>query len=266
MVQERLLAWVSGHGGALPTSLLFYRDGVSESQFQACLDQEVPSIRNAYQNLGGNPNKLQLTYVIVGKRHNTRFYAITKRDTYTEMVKLNPKDEFKTQITNGNLKPGLFVDNVVTNPTPYNFFLQSHSAIKGTARSAHYHVLTDGMSLGRNLPNITMMLCCAFGRATKGVSYVAPAYIADRLCERGRAYLRQWNEGNGFTKPAKSNNQPYTKEGTKRWKAARALELARDSESSGTPNRIWGHFDDTNSKDRRLNPWHPRLDGNMFWM
>jgi eukaryotic translation initiation factor 2C len=63
---------------------------------------------------------------------------------------------------NGNFKPGLLVDNVVTAPNHPNFCesgsvesvdpacypvpsteLQSHHAIKGTARTAHYHVLLD---------------------------------------------------------------------------------------------------------------------------
>jgi eukaryotic translation initiation factor 2C len=29
-------------------------------------------------------------------------------------------------------------------------------------------------------------------RATLGVSYASPTYYADRLCERGRCYLREW--------------------------------------------------------------------------
>lgn len=38
------------------------------------------------------------------------------------------------------------------------------------------------------------MLCYAFSCSTTAVSYVAPAYIADRLCERRRACLRPWNQ------------------------------------------------------------------------
>jgi eukaryotic translation initiation factor 2C len=37
-------------------------------------------------------------------------------------------------------------------------------------------------------------------RATLGVSYASPAYYADRLCERGRAYLRDFYAPNPPTR------------------------------------------------------------------
>jgi hypothetical protein len=83
--------------------------------------------------------------------------------------------------SNGNLKSGLLVTKVVTNSLQMNFFLQSHRAIKGTARSAHYHVLLDDIKLGlKRSTELTMMLCYAFSRATTGVSYIAPAYIVSQ--------------------------------------------------------------------------------------
>jgi hypothetical protein len=154
--------------------MLFYRDGISESQFKGCIDQEISTIKDAYHELSGQ--KLQLTFIVCGKRHNTRFYATEKNQTYP----VSSKDQDKDTL-NGNLKPGLLVTKVVTNALPDNFFLQSHRAIKGTARSAHYHILEDGMRLGLDRTSkLTMMLCYAFSRATTGVSYVAPAYIAGK--------------------------------------------------------------------------------------
>lgn len=38
----------------------------------------------------------------------------------------------------------------------------------------------------------THRLCHTYVRSTTGVSYAPPAYYADRLCERGRCYLRKW--------------------------------------------------------------------------
>jgi hypothetical protein len=64
---------------------------------------------------------------------------------------------------------------LTTNPEPYNFFLQSHTALQGTARPAHYHVLVDEMKLGSGIPELTLILCTTFGRAAKVVSYAAPA-------------------------------------------------------------------------------------------
>jgi eukaryotic translation initiation factor 2C len=153
--------------------MLFYRDGISESQFKDCIKHEISTIENAYRELSGQ--ELQLTLIICGKRHNTRFYATEKDQTYP----VSSKDTDKDAKLNGNLKPGLLVTKVVTNAVPENFFLQSHRAIKGTARSAHYHILRDDLRLGlKRASELTMMLCYVFSRATTGVSYVAPAYNA----------------------------------------------------------------------------------------
>ncbi|KAF2867583.1 Piwi domain-containing protein [Massariosphaeria phaeospora] len=266
MLKERFQAWSAFENkNRLPTSVLFYRDGVSESQFKMCQEDEIPEIEAAYKELGGDTTKLTITFVVVGKRHHTRFYPTNTSQSYEERKKIGNASRM---VTNGNLKPGLLVDSVVTNPEPSNFFLQSHCAIQGTARSAHYHILHDGMALGKTiLPQLTLLLCCAFSRSTKVVSYVAPAYIADRLCERGRVYLRPWtiNSSRGPTWPAPKDTagKPFTKDRFDSWKKGKAQELAN------TPG-IWGPNYNENpnhpTKSVRLNPWHPNLDQGMFWM
>ncbi|ORX99403.1 Piwi domain-domain-containing protein [Clohesyomyces aquaticus] len=264
MVSERLRAWKAKNNDQLPQNMLFYRDGVSESQFQLCIDSEIPAIKRAYSLLGGDPSTFSLTFLITAKRHHTRFYAVDSKDTYTQKT-FNRTTQQSSAIINGNLKPGLLVENVVTNPSPHSFFLQSHCAIKGTARSAHYHVLLDEMALSpTKIPDLTHMLCYAFPRATKGVSYVAPAYIADRLCERGRSYLRVWNKGPGFKGPEdedKEKGSKASKEEVLAWKREKAMELSRKID-------VWGpnYNDDPAKGPVRLNPWHPNLDDGMFWM
>ena len=44
-------------------------------------------------------------------------------------------------------------------------------------------------------PLQTHELCYTYIRATLGVSYASPAYYADRLCDRGRAYIRDFIVG-----------------------------------------------------------------------
>jgi hypothetical protein len=271
MVEERLEAWFKKNNPStnkgtislpnkgtvrLPTSILFYRDGISESQFAHCNDGkngEIPAIRKAFARFATKHDRqnapLKLTFVVVGKRHHTRFYPTSPTH----------KDGNRT----GNIQPGLLVDQVVTAPMPErNFFLQSHSAIKGTARSAHYHVLEDGIGFpGETLENLTHHLCYSFQRATKGVSYVAPAYIADRLCERGRAYLREWQATDADKNPPeKKDKSPPTENEMKVWRRARAQALSQ--------NRTWWpNYNETPANGQpRLNPWHSNLDDVMFWM
>ncbi|KAH7380265.1 Piwi domain-containing protein [Phaeosphaeria sp. MPI-PUGE-AT-0046c] len=262
MVQERLRDWSEENNGAWPENMLFYRDGVSESQFAACKAKEIPAIKDAYKKL--TKRDLKLTFVICGKRHNTRFYAMKKEDTYGEKFKID--GDFK-EMSNGNLKPGLIVTDVITNKSPPNFFLQSHRAIKGTARSAHYHILEDGMGLKVHwISQITMQLCYAFCRATTGVSYVAPAYIADRMCERGRNYLRAWSlspemEPKFDPQPKKDHKgrpERMTRELLDKKKQEFAEELMQNTE-------IWGK---NASAAGSKNPWSKSFsdEKGMFWL
>jgi eukaryotic translation initiation factor 2C len=262
MIVERLQAWQSNNRGALPATILWYRDGVSESQFGTISTAEIPQIRKAYAEAGGNERDLKVTFVVVGKRHHTRFYAAKHAQTY-------PSKEANRTFDNGNLKPGLLVEDVVTAPKPVNFFLQSHCALKGTARSAHYYVLHNDAGISNSdLQNLTLMLCYTFGRSTTGVSYAAPAYIADRLCERGRAYIREWAEDkfavSVFNYKSYQDAQGQPRKPTN---AEMAVEKTAMVRQLLTHKGFWGMYDDTGPKDKqRLNPWHPDLDDGMFWM
>ncbi|KAN0132398.1 Ribonuclease H-like domain containing protein [Lactarius tabidus] len=57
--------------GKLPKRILFYRDGVSEGEFEATLNEELPSIRNACAQLNFNP---AITLIVVGKEHKFVFF------------------------------------------------------------------------------------------------------------------------------------------------------------------------------------------------
>jgi eukaryotic translation initiation factor 2C len=54
-------------------------------------------------------------------------------------------------------------------------------------------VLENGLKYSdKDIQSFTHKLCFTYVRATLGVSYAPSAYYADRLCERGRQYLRDW--------------------------------------------------------------------------
>ncbi|KAI0486973.1 ribonuclease H-like domain-containing protein [Xylaria cf. heliscus] len=184
MLQSRLDLWISlRRPPVYPENILVYRDGVSEGQYSTVLEEELPQLRAACEEYYPVPDQKKglprMTLVIVGKRHHTRFYA----------TKASDADK------SGNPRAGTVVDRGVTEARNWDFFLQSHSAIKGTARPAHYFVLLDeifrhrygkvpGKNVADELQVTTQSLCWTFGRATKAVSYCTPAYLADILCER----------------------------------------------------------------------------------
>jgi hypothetical protein len=95
---------------------------------------------------------------------------------------------------------GTIVDRGVTEARNWDFFLQAHAAIQGTARPAHYYIVYDQIFRGLKLPaqfttaadaleDLTHNMCYLFGRATKAVSICPPAYYADLVCTRARCYL-----------------------------------------------------------------------------
>ena len=138
MTLDRLKAWYMSHEpNSLPKAILFYRDGVSESQFAISSTLEYTSIRRACQNAGNitkSPSySPAITFVVANKRHNTKFFPAEEEDSYK-----NSRGQ-----VNGNVKPGLIFDRGVTSPYWFDFYIQAHVALEGTAQSTHYYVLVD---------------------------------------------------------------------------------------------------------------------------
>ena len=182
MVLERLECWKRSNNRQLPNKILLYRDGVSEGQYALVLRQELPHFEAAFAEMYGSADKWpKMAVIVVGKRHHTRFYATKLAD-----ADWNPQRE-KGSL---NTKPGTVVDRGITGNTYHELFLQAHQGLQGTARPAHYVVIKDDIGLDANcLEQVTLNLCHLFGRAPKAVSYAPPAYYADILATRGRAYL-----------------------------------------------------------------------------
>jgi len=189
MLKSRLELWRKlGKHKVYPDNLLIYRDGVSEGQYDLVLQNELPLLRQACKDLyppadtkKGLPN---ITIIIVGKRHHTRFYPTTANEADRSA---NPRN-------------GTVVDRGVTEAHNWDFFMQAHTALQGTARPAHYYIVLDEIFTKRKaqhpyanvadvLEDLTHSMCYLFGRATKAVSICPPAYYADIVCERARCYL-----------------------------------------------------------------------------
>ncbi|EWC46593.1 hypothetical protein DRE_04080 [Drechslerella stenobrocha 248] len=158
---------------ARPPAIIFYRDGVSEGEFGRVLSHEFPKIVHAC-NQWDTGYRPRITFIVVGKRHHTRFY---------------PTDATKAD-ENKNCLPGTVVDRGVTAVYDWDFYLQAHKGLQGTARPAHYYVLRDENGFTADtLQCLTMNLCHLFARCTKAVSICPPAKLADLACDRARIYL-----------------------------------------------------------------------------
>jgi len=194
MLQSRLKLWHREHGKVrYPDNLLIYRDGVAEDQFDDVLHQELPLLRSAaatmYYATKTKEGIPRITLVVCGKRHHTRFYPSKKEDA-----------AFRPG--NANARCGTVIDSGITQVRNWDFYLQSHTPIFGTARSAHYTVLLNEIftkSLVRDpfrnvadiIEAVTYNLCYLWGRSTKPVSYCPPAFYTDRACDRARRWVHQ---------------------------------------------------------------------------
>lgn len=110
-----------------PNRIIFYRDGVSEGQFQQVLCAELIALRQACMRLEDD-YRPGITFIVVQKRHHTRLFCADKREQIGK---------------SGNIPAGTTVDVGITHPTEFDFYLCSHAGIQGTSRPSHYHVLWD---------------------------------------------------------------------------------------------------------------------------
>ncbi|KAF8128683.1 Piwi domain-containing protein [Boletus edulis] len=209
MMVDRLTFFQKKNNGKLPERILVYRDGVSEGQFNIVREEERPQIIEAFKSFSTPkvPYRPQLTIIICGKRHHTRFYPTEEENA--------DKD--------GNPRPGTVVDRGVTAVYDFDFFLQAHGGLQGTTRPTHYYVVHDEIRFRANeIQVLTNSLSYMFSRATKAVSLVSPAYYADVACERGRCYLRKLfhgivGEGTTASGSGSTAEQDVVKEAERLW-------------------------------------------------
>jgi len=121
--------------GRKPERILFYRDGVSEGQFAAVLNSEIKAVKGKNEEIHIYrihsvalttsdyilvwvffPNKAAcqaldaqykptITFVVVQKRHHTRFFPMNK----------NESDR------SGNCMPGTVVETTIIHPSEFDF-------------------------------------------------------------------------------------------------------------------------------------------------
>jgi eukaryotic translation initiation factor 2C len=161
--------------GILPTRLVMYRDGVASSQFPAILGTEYQQIKDACAEMKDNNGEKgycpKVTYVVLQKSHNIRFFASERND----------------EDRSGNVKAGTVIDSDITHPYEHDFFLMSQAGLKGTSKPSRYIVLKDENGFSADaIQHFTYWQCYTFGRATKAVSCVPSIYYAHLLAFRAR--------------------------------------------------------------------------------
>ncbi|KAH7723288.1 WAGO-2 protein [Aphelenchoides avenae] len=154
-----------------PKRLVIFRNGTSEGQFASILRFEVPFIRNALQQSGA-PECL-LTLLVPQKMHKVRIFP------ETETKGASPAET--------NIKPGTVVDTGLVHPMYNEYYLNSHQAIQGSAKTPRYTVLVDENEFPMDIiESITYDLSFSHQIVTLATSLPSPAYIALEYAKRGR--------------------------------------------------------------------------------
>ena len=162
--------------GKKPERIVFYRDGVSEGQFDQVMQYEYRALREACSEMGDPSSGYAppITFIIVQKRHQTRLFNE------------NPRDAERS----GNVPPGVVVDREVCHAREFDFYLNSHSGIQGTNRPTHYHCLIDENKMTSDqLQLLTYFFTYTFCRCTRSISVPPAARYAHLAAFRSRVML-----------------------------------------------------------------------------
>ncbi|XP_014208216.1 piwi-like protein Siwi [Copidosoma floridanum] len=154
----------------LPSCIIIYRDGVGDGQIPFVHEYEVKQIQKKLEDVYKVANKkLRLAFVIVTKRINTRLF--NKRQ---------------------NPVPGTVVDDVITDPLKYDFFIVSQSVKQGTVSPTSYNVIADNTGLSPDhMQLITYRLCHMYYNFNGTVRVPSVCQYAHKLAMFMSQTLRQ---------------------------------------------------------------------------
>ncbi|CAO2656388.1 Nn.00g051910.m01.CDS01 [Neocucurbitaria sp. VM-36] len=185
--------WMQKIGqGRAPQRVLYIRDGVSEGQYAAVLEEEVKDMKECFKKMGCI-DMPKFTVVIAGKRHHIRFFPDAGKGD-----------------RNNNPIPGTLVESGCTHPFEFDFYLCSHVAIKGTARPIHYQcILNEGEWLAAELQQFIFEHSYQYMRSTTPVSLHPAVYYAHLAADRSRAHQND-NPVSSGKKESKADQESST--------------------------------------------------------
>lgn len=148
------------HNNCLPERIVIYRDGVGEGQIPYVKDTEIKAVKHMLPEVYSGSPLPKLVVVVVTKRINTRIFT-AKRE---------------------NPVPGTVVDDVITFPHKYDFFLVSQTVRQGTVSPTSYNVIHDECDFAPDhLQRLTYALTHVYYNWSGTVRVPAPCQYAHKL-------------------------------------------------------------------------------------
>ena len=149
--------------GRLPERVVVYRDGVSEGQIAHVYEVELKQVRDALSSVAGT-EPVKLTFIIVTKRVNSRFFLLT-----------GPRDA-------DNPVPGTIVDHTVTRKERFDFYLIAQSVRAGTVAPVNFNIIHDQSSWKpHHHQQLAFKLCHLYYNWMGTIKVPAPCQYAHKL-------------------------------------------------------------------------------------
>lgn len=158
----------------LPERIIYYCNVINEGDFEKIAKYDVSKLKEACQEIdkGYSP---KITFVLVQKYHNTRFFPINSKD----------------MTLNKRCISGLVVDTDICDINQFNFYLCSFSSTSGANVPTHYWVFHDENSFDSDdIQNLTYMICHSYNKEEIISSIPIPAYYAHIANLNSEEYLR----------------------------------------------------------------------------
>jgi eukaryotic translation initiation factor 2C len=179
MFNTQLHDWMVNNEGKAPGRVLYFRDGVSREQCKLVIEEEVRDMKNCLIKLMehdkdgvARAKAIKFTAIVCTKRHHARIF---------------PEEGFGDR--NKNSVPGTLVETGVNDGVSLDWILNSHVAIKGTARPMHYQVILDESNYDmEQLQQFIYEHAFQYARSTTPVSQFPAIYYAHLCSRRGSCH------------------------------------------------------------------------------
>ncbi|KAF8368718.1 hypothetical protein PRIPAC_86547, partial [Pristionchus pacificus] len=159
--------------GVLPPLIIVVRDGISDGQHSHAMD-ELETLREAAAEYASPVDDYtpHFIFVVATKRHHKRVYADGERGL-TNMAAMS------------------VVDDTITDPSLFEFYMQSHTPIQGTAKPTRYTVLKNDVGATQDaMQSLMGALCFEHQISTNAISIPEPVYQSDEWAKRGANNMR----------------------------------------------------------------------------
>ncbi|CAB3376469.1 Hypothetical predicted protein [Cloeon dipterum] len=155
---------------SLPARIIIYRDGVGDGQIPFVCKHEVAMIKEKLTEVYGG-EMWRMAFIIVSKRINTRIFQASNRN---------------------NPPPGTVVDDCITLPERYDFFVVSQHANVGTVSPTAYHVISDNSGLDPDkMQRLAYKMTHVYFNWSGTVKVPGPVQYAHKLAQVTSMYLHK---------------------------------------------------------------------------